>query len=95
MFYNDYIGYVPSSAVEFSAQGVQTSRNSEALGVVQIVSSDFVNVRSAPDQNSEWLAGVSTGVSLDYIDVAKNGWYCVVLPSGQTGYISNKLCTPW
>ncbi len=93
VFVDGYIGYVPSNLVAFSAQDTQASYTGQILGVITITSNDFANIRSTPSQTGDWLAGVSPGVALDCIDVAENGWYCVVLPSGQIGYVSNKLCS--
>lgn len=92
VFANDYIGYVPDSWVSFSAQGARTVGSEQTLGIVQITSNDFANIRTQPNQDADWLAGVSPGITLDCIEIAKNGWYCVVLPSGEAGYVSNKLC---
>lgn len=89
----DYIGYVPNGAVAFSPEGAQASHAEQRLGIVEITSNDFANIRATSGQEGEWLAGVSPGIRLDCIDIAENGWYCVVLPSGRTGYVSGKLCS--
>lgn len=94
VFAHDHIGYVPVGAVSFTASEAQPSHDRQVVSIVKITSNDFANIRATPNPDGEWLAGVSPGIALDCVDIAQNGWYCVVLPSGQTGYVSNKLCTP-
>ncbi len=92
VFASDYIGYVPNDATTYTAYDTQPGQSTGGKGFVKITSNDFANIRSAPNQDSEWLAGVSPGIILESRGKADNGWYSVVLPSGEVGYVSNKLC---
>lgn len=61
-----------------------------ATPVVGNVSGNNVNVRSGPGQSFEVVATVSSEDELGIVGVDSD-WYLVILPDGETGYVSASL----
>ena len=49
-----------------------------------------VNVRSGPGTNYGLMREINPGASYPYLGTA-DGWHCILLPDGRTGYVANNL----
>lgn len=77
-------------AVTVFADGVQRD-TAGLIGMVIIANHDSVRVRAAANAESEQIGLVNPGEQYDCVSVASNGWFEIVYPDGQTGFVSNKL----
>jgi len=65
-------------------------------GIVYISHSYAVNVRTGAGTDYPPIDGtyeVLPGQEFTCLGIAENGWYCILLPDGRTGFISNNLST--
>ena len=61
------------------------------IGTVTITNSRRVNVREGGALSYGIIASVAPDESYPCLSVARSGWYEILLPDGQRGFISNKL----
>lgn len=66
-------------------------RDANVIGTVIIANGDSARVRAASNAESEQIGLVNPGEQYDCVGIAPNGWYEIAYPTGQTGFISNKL----
>lgn len=77
-----------------SGLGETFSQNqSIIIGTVRITHTRSVNVRSGGNQDYDQIDEVYPGQEFPCIGIAPSGWYCILLPDGRSGYLSNNLTT--
>lgn len=86
------LGYVRmSDEAAFSADGAQAG-DVPAIGVVSVTAQNMVNVRAGNNADTALLMCVCPDASFLCVGIdAQTDWYEILLPTGQTGYISPKL----
>lgn len=88
-----FMGYVHAYDVTFTSSPENTYTPG-AVGIVWIETQDMVNVRAGNNQYTDLLMSVCPGASFLCLGIdASTGWYKILLPTGQTGYVSNNLGT--
>lgn len=89
-----FMGYVrAASGVSFSTDGAH-AYNVSATGMVTVNTQDQVNVRAQADKNADLLMSVCPGATFLCVGQDRaTKWYQILLPTGQYGYVSNKLVT--
>lgn len=63
----------------------------DVIGTVTIANSESTKVRAQSSADSEQISLVHPGEHYDCAGVAENGWYEILLPDGNTGFVSNRL----
>lgn len=80
-----FVAVTPSFAAELREV------RDDIIGTVTITNGDSVRVRASSNAESEQIGLVNPGEQYECVGVAANGWYEIVYPTGQTGFISNNL----
>lgn len=62
-----------------------------ATGTVIIANGDSVRVRAADNADSEQIGLVNPGEQYTCIGIAPSGWYEIAFPTGESGFISNRM----
>ena len=85
------MGYVRSDEVVFNRQS-NPCYASGVTGLVRIETENMVNVRYGPGADYELAMSVCPGASFLCLGKdAATGWYKLLLPTGEIGYLSNRL----
>ena len=79
--------YVKVSGSKDSAESV--SKNGNAKTGKIIVSASTVNVRNSPSTSGKKICSIRKNEVYSYSEI-KDGWYKLVTPSGESGYVSGK-----
>ncbi|MDR2504953.1 MAG: leucine-rich repeat protein [Oscillospiraceae bacterium] len=64
--------------------------SNKLLGIVTITGSTTYNVRTTPNTDGEIIGKAAPKDKFDCLSQAESGWYEIVLPDGQVGFVSNK-----
>ena len=88
-----YLGYVRSSSeVSFTSDGAKTYSPSSVIGAVAVNTKDMINVRAGNNKDTDLVMSVCPDAMFLCLGVdPQTGWYQILLPTGQTGYVSPKL----
>ena len=88
-----YLGYVRSSSeVSFTSDGAKTYSPSGVIGAVSVNTKDMINVRAGNNKDTDLVMSVCPDAMFLCLGVdPQTGWYQILLPTGQTGYVSPKL----
>ena len=81
------IGWVSKKYVKVTGYKDQSASISKSDRI--IVTSSSVNVRSTSSTSGKLVATIRHNEVYKYSEV-KNGWYKIITPSGETGYVSGK-----
>ena len=82
------ISFQAFSGSSNSVRSDTTAKKSQFIGTVEIVKSGYMNVREKPSTDSKTVFRVH--VYERYLCISKNsGWYQILLPTGDTGYVSS------
>lgn len=79
-------------AISALIDGAKAARMEGVIGTVTVTASDSINIRARGSADSEAIAKARAGQTFDTLgQETPGGWYAVLLPSGETGYVSPKL----
>lgn len=62
-----------------------------AIGTIVVTNSQSVRVRAGSNQNTAQIGLINPGERYYCVGVADNGWFEIIYPTGQNGFVSNKL----
>ena len=82
-----YKQYIKVSGYNGSSESAAKSDNSKSKKI--IVSASTVNVRSSPSTSGKLVATIRKNEVYSFSEV-KDGWYKIVTPSGESGYVTGK-----
>lgn len=85
---NQKVGFIHKSAVQIMLPPPPPNQSKEHI----IITGKWVNIRSKPSLRSRVLAKVKVGTKKQLTGEVK-GWFQIVLPNGNTGYIHKSLAS--